>query len=219
VQFDVAMTTTAHASGYPATLPRVLAVEDDAGVVKNWRRLLTGRAIMSHAPTFDDAWRQTDVGVWAVESHDYVFLDLRLPDGDGEDLLDRLAKLHPRPGVAIVTGFLDARRALSLQGRCGIVVPKPADAEVLVGILALLEKARVGRSIVSDFANVHHLSPQETRLLLAAVRDATNDEASNELGCSPSTVRTYWTRILHKTRCRSSREVVTHLFRFALRIT
>ena len=38
------------------------------------------------------------------ESFDLIFLDIRLPDGDGHHFLDRLATLPERPLVVMVTG-------------------------------------------------------------------------------------------------------------------
>src|SRR6187397_1024271 len=141
---------------------RILAVEDDAAVVRTWLRLLQGRVELHHAATFEAAWRLTQADAWKERAYDHVLLDLRLPDGDGEDLLLGLAGLSPRPGVAVVSGFLDARRVLRLHGRCTVIVPKPADGDVLLGVIGLLEEARNGRSVVSEFARQNHLSPQET---------------------------------------------------------
>jgi len=195
---------------------RILAVEDDERIVKNYERLLAEHATIVRALTFEAAWQKTEVAVWRENPCEHVLLDVRLPDGNGLDLLDRLTALEPRPTVAVVTGYLDSQQALLLHGRCVIAVPKPADRDTLLGVLAVLERARSGHGVVEDFARSYQLSFQETRLLVAAAREATNEEAAGELGCSPSTVRTFWTRIFEKTGRRSARDVIALLFRFAV---
>jgi len=204
------------ARGSDVTRPRLLIIEDDAAVVRNWFHLLGGRFDVASVESFEAAWRATDPESWDADPFHYVLLDLRLPDGNGVDLLDRLNAADPRPSVAVISGFLDAHQALAIHGRCAIAVPKPADREVLLGVLAILEGARSGGSLIASFADAHGLSSQETRLLLAAAREATNEEAADELGCTNATVRSYWRRIFEKTGRRSAREVITQLFRFAI---
>jgi DNA-binding NarL/FixJ family response regulator len=213
---DAKLRTRKVQHGKLQTPPRILVVENDSAVLRHWSQILAGHAVLQCAPTFAAAWEATSAERWRDVPCDYVFLELRLPDGNGEDLLDRLAALCPRPGVAVVTGFLDARRALALHGRCGIVVPKPADQQILLRILTLLGPTSSGDSIIDDFASRYSLSFQERRLLFAAVRETSNDDAASELGCSCATVRTYWGRIFRKTGCTSAREVVVRLLRFAL---
>jgi DNA-binding NarL/FixJ family response regulator len=191
-------------------------VENDREVIEHWSRILAGHAQLRCAATFAAAWDATSPERWRDTPFRYVFLELTLPDGNGEDLLDRLAALCPRPGVAVVTGFLDAKRALTLHGRCGVVVPKPADQQVLLGLLNVLAQRSSGHSIVDEFATLHSLSLQERRLLGTAVRGRSNDDAAHELGCSSVTVRTYWGRIFRKTGCTSAREVLAGLLRFVL---
>jgi DNA-binding NarL/FixJ family response regulator len=196
-------------------LLRILAVEDDAAVLPHWARLLSGRASLVGVATLSEAWRRTDANVWCSDPFDHVFLDLRLPDGNGLDLIDRLDVLPDKPGIAVITAHLDASIALQLHGRCAVIIPKPADRQVLHGILDVLEADKAGISVVANFARRHRLSPQEARLLNAAIREACDEEASDILGCTPGTVRSYWSRIFSKVGCHSQRDVVARLFRFA----
>ena len=194
---------------------RLLVIEDDPHATDNWTRLRASSDIVP-VSTFHAAWRATELDTWRTQPFDYIFLDPHLPDGDGRDLLDRLSALDPRPAVAVLSAFLDAREALAIHGRCVIAVPKPANEDVLLGVAAILEESRTGRSLVDQFAATYGLSPQETRLLAAAARETRNVEAADELGCSHATVRTYWRRIFGKTGRTNAREVIALLFRFAL---
>jgi len=194
---------------------RVLVVDDDEPLVRQWQRLLKDDAVLVSVSTFEGGFRHTDPEAWRKDPYDHVFLDLRLPDGDGADLLPRIHELEPKPSVAVITGLLDAQRTLDLRNRCAIAIPKPADADVLRGILAILERDRRGGSAVREFASIYRLSNQETRLLEAAVQELTNEQAAEVLGCAHSTVRSYWSRIFEKIGCHSERDVVARLLRYA----
>jgi DNA-binding NarL/FixJ family response regulator len=194
---------------------RVLVIDDDEPLVRQWQRLLKDDAVLVTVPTFEGGWQRTDPETWRADPCDHVFLDLRLPDGDGADLLSRIRDLEPKPSVAVITGLLDAQRTLELRNRCAIAIPKPADGDVLRGILAILERDRRGGSTVREFAAIYRLSNQETRLLDAAVQELTNEQAAEVLGCAHSTVRSYWSRIFEKIGCHSERDVVARLLRYA----
>ena len=194
---------------------RVLVIDDDEAHVRQWQRLLKDDAVLLSVPTFQGGWQRTDPEAWRADPFDYVFLDLSLPDGDGSNLLSRIYELEPRPSVALITGLLDAQRTLELRGRCAIAIPKPADRDVLRGILAVLERDRRGGSAVLEFAALYRLSNQETRLLDAAVQELTNEQAAEVLGCAHPTVRSYWSRIFEKIGCHSERDVVARLLRYA----
>jgi DNA-binding NarL/FixJ family response regulator len=196
-------------------LLRVLVVDDDENLVRQWQRLLKDDAVLTTVSTFAGGWKRTDPQLWRSDPCDYVFLDLRLPDGDGADLLVRIHELEPKPSVAVITGLLDAQRTLALRNRCAIAIPKPADGDVLRGILAILEHDRRGGSAVREFAAACRLSNQETRLLECAVQELTNEQAAQVLGCAHSTVRSYWSRIFEKIGCHSERDVVARLLRHA----
>lgn len=195
--------------------PRVLVVEDEELLVRYWSRTLADLAEVEFARSFELAWQRTEVEAWKAAQCDYVFLDLGLPDGDGADLLPRLEALEPRPLVAVFSEYLDARRYLSLRGRCALALPKPVDGSVLRAAFHILEKERSTGSIVAEFAALHRLSPQETKLLHAALRELSNEQAAELLSCAHSTVRTYWGRIFQKVGCHSERAVFVRLFRFA----
>lgn len=69
---------------------------------------------------------------------------------------------------------------------------------------------------IEAFARVHRLSPQEARLVEAAMRELSNDEIAHEFGCSSSTIRTYWSRILQKVGCSRHHHVFARIARFAV---
>ena len=72
-----------------------------------------------------------------------------------------------------------------------------------------------GESTLQRFARVYRLSPQETRLVLLAVREVPNKQTADKLGCGECTVRTHWHRIFKKVGCTSQRDLLARLFQFA----
>ncbi len=186
-------------------------MEDTQLIAEQWGRLLARQGIeFIHAPNLEHA--QQHIDNWASAPCDYVLLDLKLPDGDGADLLNALNALNPRPAIAVITGYLDSDRSLDLHGRCTIAVPKPTEPRTLLGIVEVLEASRQSRPLVEDFAKRYKLSEREREVLFASLRGLNNQETAEELKCDRGTVSTYWNRIFAKTGWRSQRDVIAHLF-------
>lgn len=196
---------------------RVLVVEQMDVLARACSESLSRRPDLVVVSSLDAAWARTEQAAWSASPCDFVLLDFDLPDGDGVELLPRLQGLDPCPQIAVFCRHLGARRSLSLHGRCVIALTKPVDARVLDAVFKVLEESQLGTSTVSSFATRHGLSPQETRLLRLALQEVTNKEAAYRLGCTHSTVRSYWARIFRKVGCRTERDVVSRLFRQARR--
>ena len=80
---------------------KVLIIEDEPVVRNLQTEIFTRRKFtVSSADTLAQA--ETLIG---RESFDLVMLDIRLPDGDGQNFLERLATLPERPLVVMVTGY------------------------------------------------------------------------------------------------------------------
>ncbi len=197
----------------------VLVVNDDEEQVRHWSKTLAESWSLVSAPSLEYAWRRTEAHEWREAPCDYVVVDFDLPDGDGIDLLPRLASLEPRPPVAVISRHLGAARCLSLRGHCTIALTKPVDASVLRNLFEILEEARSGDSTVTRFATHYRLSPRERSLLNLALQELTNEESAERLGCAYSTVRSYWSRIFHKVGCHCERDVIARVLRFALSST
>lgn len=73
--------------------------------------------------------------------------------------------------------------------------------------------AKLWKPAVEAFARRHSLTPQETRLLGARVSGEPNKVAADMLGCSNSSISTYWQRIRRKTSCNDQAEVIAKLLR------
>lgn len=192
--------------------PRLLLVDDDPRVVRNWARVLNATVAVSWAASICQTLEQVAPARWRLAAYDYIVFDIALPDGSGLDLLETLIGLKPRPAIAILSNCLSPVDVLRVHRHNLIALPKPTGRDVILGVVDLLSNIRHGGPIVERFATHYRLSPQESRLLREALREATNDEAADVLGCSPSTVRTYWSRIFQKTSCNNERDVIVRLF-------
>ncbi|MDP2137104.1 MAG: sigma 54-interacting transcriptional regulator, partial [Candidatus Didemnitutus sp.] len=80
---------------------KVLIVEDEP-VVRNLQREIFNRRKFTVSTAETLAQAEALIG---RESFDLIMLDIRLPDGDGQHFLERLAALPERPLVVMVTGF------------------------------------------------------------------------------------------------------------------
>jgi DNA-binding NtrC family response regulator len=88
---------------------KVLIVEDEP-VVRNLQTeiFMRRKFAVSSAETLGQA-----EALLTKESFDLVMLDIRLPDGDGQQFLERLATLPERPLVVMVTGYGSIESAVS----------------------------------------------------------------------------------------------------------
>lgn len=89
-------------------------------------------------------------------------MDLRLPDGPGEQVLDAIEYLSwPQPEVFVVTGDYDSSRWLALHKRNCRALPKPVDGATLLDAFGwLLSEV----DPVAAFAPKYRLGPRETAL-------------------------------------------------------
>ncbi len=188
---------------------RVLLIEDERALTRVWCRTLRAAGFeVTAAATVAEA------EALALDSFQVVLLDLVLPDGDGEQVLARLGRLHPRPAVAVITGHLDSERAARLCGQCDTVVPKPVSRATVIGLVQRLLELRRPGSLLAAFCRFHGLSPRETEVLTASLNGHDVAAIAAELDCQPGTLKTYWQRILKKTGCETQRDVTAALLRF-----
>ena len=80
---------------------KVLIVEDEPVVRSLLTEIFTRRKFIASAA---ETLTQADA-LLLRESFDLVMLDIRLPDGDGQQFLERLAAMPERPLVVMVTGY------------------------------------------------------------------------------------------------------------------
>jgi YesN/AraC family two-component response regulator len=89
----------AQSSAPPA---RILAVDDDEGVLFTYRQLLTRAGYrVQTAASGEDGLRRLE-----QEQFDLVLLDLNMPGMEGVEFLRRIRRLKRRPEVLVISGFV-----------------------------------------------------------------------------------------------------------------
>lgn len=88
---------------------KVLIVEDEPVVRSLLNEIFARRKF---ATTLAETLAQAEAAI-TKEPFDLVMLDIRLPDGDGQHFLERLATLPERPMVVMVTGYGSIESAVS----------------------------------------------------------------------------------------------------------
>ena len=122
-------------------MPRVLVVDDEAGVRESLRMVLRGEHEVLCAESVGAALAALGAG-----PVDLVLLDLLMPGRDGLALLEELAKRKAAPPVLVLTATRDpqaAQRALSLGA--ADCMRKPFEVEALrARVRELAEKSGRG---------------------------------------------------------------------------
>ena len=110
--------------------PRLLIVEDDPAMTEVWQVVFSQRGWdVTVAATVAAGLASLD------PAPDYLILDLRLPDGDGEAILRQIRETGLRTRVAVTTAMEDAERLGAVRGLGPeTLLSKPVDvAEVWQG--------------------------------------------------------------------------------------
>lgn len=108
-------------------VPSVLVVDDEAAARQVLREHLTGIAGQVH----EAADARSALAIASRERPSVIFLDLRMPGGDGADLIAQLATVPETAGIPVV-------------------VVTGADVTRVDGATAVLEKSSLTRRIVAD---------------------------------------------------------------------
>lgn len=120
---------------------RIVVADDDEGTCALLRRLLEGDHEVVTAATAAEA-----LGLVAEGRPDLLFLDIKLPDGDGRRVLRRLRRTEgaPRLPVVLMTAHPESGR-LGLAVGADAVLHKPLKRDEVLGwVRCLLPNGRAG---------------------------------------------------------------------------
>jgi len=112
----------------------VLVVDDDAGIRKTLSKILESEGYLVEA--VENGERAVDASY--ERFFNVALIDIRLPDMEGTELLEKLKETDPRMVKIIITGYPSLKNAIEAvnRGADGYVL-KPFDAGEL---LAMIEK-------------------------------------------------------------------------------
>lgn len=116
---------------------RVLVVDDEADFIATYERLLRREGYDVLTATS----RERGLAALANESPDLVISDLRLPDGDGLDVVRAARGARLSMPVIVVTGYPsdDTRRAAQAAGATAFLAKPFAAAVLLAAIRSSLD--------------------------------------------------------------------------------
>lgn len=161
------------------TLERILILDDDPTVLTSLRNLLARKLYTVF--TADSMAGAADL--MAKESFDLMLLDVRLPDGDGHELLEHVSLMSARPLVVMMTGHGTIDHAVScMKAGAFDYIVKPFSLDQVDLILRKAESSlqllRVNSYLSShngDDGEIIGENPTMKRLLQLARRVARTD--------------------------------------------
>lgn len=113
-------------------MAKILIVDDDPDILDLLRLTLSrsGNEVLT-AMTGKEA-----IGVIAESNPDVAFVDIRLRNSSGLDLLNDIIRLYPETTVIIMTGYQDMGTAIkAMQGGAFDYISKPVDTSQLINLI------------------------------------------------------------------------------------
>lgn len=113
-------------------MAKILIVDDDPDILDLLRLTLSrsGNEVLT-AMTGKEA-----IGVIAESNPDVAFVDIRLQNSSGLDLLNDIIRLYPETTVIIMTGYQDMGTAIkAMQGGAFDYISKPVDTSQLINLI------------------------------------------------------------------------------------
>jgi two-component system response regulator FixJ len=187
----------------------VHVVDDDAAVRRSLDRLLD---VAGFKPVLYD----TPLAFLAAApglTSGCILLDLRMPEMDGLDVLERLAERGNRLPVIVITGLGDVRTAVHAM-KAGAVdfIEKPYSDEALVEAIrlapSLLGQSNRDREAMEAAQRVATLTRRERQVLEALVAGSPNKVIAHDLGLSVRTVELHRARMMTRLGVQQFAEAV-----------
>ena len=157
------------------------------------------------------------LGLVRAKPPDVVLTDVRMPRGDGFQLLSALRKEFPSVGVIMLAGSplaaeRDEARAAGARG----YISKSADLELLVSSVRKVMDDNVyfAEDVQDDGPSV--LSAREIQVLKLFSEGFTREEVATRLGLGPETVKTHTRLIMKKLDVPNTLAAVTAAIRLGI---
>ena len=155
----------------------------------------------------------------AQEDFDIIFLDVRLPDGDGLDTLGHIMEARPETVVIMITGYPvaeDAAKAFKLGGFDYLV--KPISAKTLMDVTTkALEAANNRQNGQAGNQTGHHRADQTPKIVykspvmesvMEKVRSAAPTDSTVLIGGESGTGKDLIARMIHDLSKRANNDYV-----------
>jgi DNA-binding NarL/FixJ family response regulator len=145
-------------------------------------------------------------------SLDVVVLELRLPDGRGESLLQDIEACPRQPVLVVTNAFAEELAPEAFEYR-------PVFVGKSMGTAALLKVVRTvvagyAQPSIRRFATRFRLTQRETEAIAFLAHGAKPKEIATRMRCSEQAVYAYLTRACRRTHCLDYHQLVGRLFEF-----
>jgi two-component system response regulator AtoC len=191
----------------------VLVVDDQDSI-----RHFVGRALEEDGYTVVSAGSVREARV-AIEQAmpDMAFLDLKLPDGTGLELLREIKRLQPEVPVVLMTAFGELETAVEAMSAGAFwFVKKPFQVEELLALATRamesqklwLELRRLRNQAFADEEYLHSASPSMQEAYAIAEQVARGDTTSVLIEGESGTGKEYFANLIHRMSARHSQPFV-----------
>src|SRR5947209_5419684 len=124
---------------------RILVIDDESSI-----RIALFRALEKRGHQILTASSLTEAEnlASAEQSLDAVLVDIRLPDGNGMDLMEKIQRTHPGCQALVLTGFASIQNAIEATKRGAFhYITKPFNIDE---VLTLVDKALAHRKLSQE---------------------------------------------------------------------
>jgi len=187
----------------------IVIVDDDDAVRDSLKVLLEAEDYQ--VTTYSDA---TTFLAASLDEVQCILLDVRLPDGDGIDILQKLVDRGTEAHTIIMTGHGDVPMAVkAMRVGASDFVEKPFEPdEMLQAIERAVSQFQRDSQTKSARAQAQErlarLTPRETEVMQQLVLGRPNKIIAHELDLSPRTVEVHRARVMEKTEAKSLSDLV-----------
>ncbi len=200
-----------------------LLVDDEALVREGLRALLEKEDFVKQIVECGNAWEFKNA--ISAYSFDIVFLDFRMANTNGLELLPALKQLPSEPKVIVLTGLEGQELIINLlkAGVNSVIFKLDGYREILKAIKAVADTGsyfpdkvlHVIRQYAHQFGDVPpvQLTFQEKELLKAIAKGLTTKEAASLLKMTESTTETYRIRLIKKVRVNNTAGLLAYAYR------
>ncbi len=150
----------------------------------------------------------------AVDAEGVVVTDVRMPEMDGMELVQRLRALKVEIPIIVMTGHGDIALAVEAM-KAGVIdfIEKPYEGERMLGAIrrALDQREERGAQDAERAEyrrRIETLSPRERQVLDGLVAGKASKVIAYDLDISPRTIEIYRAHVMTKTQARSLSELV-----------
>jgi FixJ family two-component response regulator len=201
-----------------ATGGTVFLVDDEPGMLKALTRLLEAEGFavraFTSAKTFLESYHAEVLGC--------VVLDVAMPELDGLELQQRLARSGVLLPIVFLTGHGDiptSVRAIK-AGALDFLTKPVKDVDLLRAVRAALQRAAEQRELIRETALLHQrysgLTPREREVMAHVVAGELNKQVADALGIGEHTVKVHRSHIMEKMGVPSLADLVRAAERLGL---